>query len=84
VTVAVVDWTVDRLLLTATGVPMSVDASSADPIGRRRWNCTVPFQVDTPCTETVAESLTDFVEHAIARSRAIERYAVRDRLKLLN
>ena len=58
-TVAVADWTVGVVLLTATGPPMSVDTSIADPIGPRRWNCTVPFQVVTPGTVTVAESLTE-------------------------
>src|SRR5512132_1933565 len=38
---------------------MSVDASFAAPIGPRRWNCTVPDQVVTPVTVTVAESLTE-------------------------
>src|SRR5262249_38921651 len=38
---------------------MSVDVSSGEPIGPRRWNCTVPRQVDTPVTVTVAESLTE-------------------------
>src|SRR5262245_56432652 len=38
---------------------MSVDTSNGDPIGPRRWNCTVPFQVVTPVTVTVAESLTE-------------------------
>jgi hypothetical protein len=25
---------------------MSVDTSSGDPIGPRRWNCTLPLHVD--------------------------------------
>src|SRR5262249_29112817 len=32
--------------------------SNGDPIGPRRWNCTVPVQVAVPVTVTVAESLT--------------------------
>jgi hypothetical protein len=59
VTEAVADETVGVLLLTATGPPMSVDASIGDPIGPRRWNCTVPDQVEMPVTATVAESLTE-------------------------
>src|SRR5262245_23533671 len=38
---------------------MSVDASNGDPIGPRRWNCTVPPQVGMPVTVTVAESLAE-------------------------
>ena len=56
---AVADGTVGVVLLTATGPPMSVDTSFAAPIGPRRWNCTVPLQVVTPVTVTVAESLTE-------------------------
>ena len=46
-------------MLTATGPPMLVEVSSAPPMGPRRLNCTVPFQVETPVTLTVAESLTE-------------------------
>src|SRR5262245_40375584 len=38
---------------------MSVETSSGDPIGPRTWNCTVPLQVATPVTVTVAESLPE-------------------------
>src|SRR5262249_53067061 len=52
-------WTVGGGLLTGTGPPMLVETSSGDPMGPRRWNCTVPFQVVTPVTVTVAESWTE-------------------------
>src|SRR5215472_15509628 len=38
---------------------MSVSVSNGDPMGPRRWNCTVPFQVAMPVTVTVAESLAE-------------------------
>src|SRR5262249_32742592 len=37
---------------------MSVDVSNGEPIGPRRWNCTVPPQTGVPVTATVAESVT--------------------------
>src|SRR5262249_61400466 len=41
------------------GPPMSVETSSGDPMGPRRWNCTLPDQFGIPLTVTVAESLTE-------------------------
>src|SRR5262245_56258709 len=38
---------------------MSWDDSSPEPIGPRRWNCTVPLHVEIPVTVTVALSLTE-------------------------